>query len=78
MLVIAEVLTAGERHMINNAVADEWDHSSGDIDLSADEVLIWRASLNQDAEAIARSPGTGRRDRGRKQSKRWQNGEPAS
>jgi 4'-phosphopantetheinyl transferase len=53
MLIPAEGAAAGERQMINNAVADEWDHSSGDIDLSADEVHIWRASPNQDAEAIA-------------------------
>jgi 4'-phosphopantetheinyl transferase len=39
--------------MINTAIADEWNYSSDPIDLGADEVHVWRASLNQDAETIA-------------------------
>jgi 4'-phosphopantetheinyl transferase len=39
--------------MINNAVADGWDRPSDDADLGADEVHVWRASLDQSAEAIA-------------------------
>jgi 4'-phosphopantetheinyl transferase len=42
------------RDMIDNAVAGEWDHSSGYIDLGADEAHVWRVSLDQDAETIAK------------------------
>lgn len=39
--------------MVNNAVADNWNHSSGAIELGADEAHVWRASLDQGAKVIA-------------------------
>lgn len=39
--------------MIDNDFADEWDHSSDDFELGADEAHLWRASLNQEAHTIA-------------------------
>jgi 4'-phosphopantetheinyl transferase len=37
---------------MKNSAADEWDYSSNGIDLSNDELHVWRASLNQDRATI--------------------------
>jgi 4'-phosphopantetheinyl transferase len=39
--------------MINNVVADDWNHSPTSIELGEDEAHVWRASLDQDTKVIA-------------------------
>jgi len=38
--------------MMKNSAADEWNYSSNGIDLSTDELHVWRASLDQDRATI--------------------------
>ena len=52
-LTVTEGDAAGRYHMINNVIADDWNHSPYSIDLNENEVHIWRASLNQDAKVMA-------------------------
>jgi 4'-phosphopantetheinyl transferase len=44
---------AGQNHMINNVVTDDWNRPPVGLELGEDEAHVWRASLDQEAKVIA-------------------------